>query len=240
MPRPFEEWTVLPHSPIEQLDDNLLTVTGQLKLPAGEVPRRMTVARLSDGRLVVYSAIALDEPSMAQLERFGSMAYLAVPHTRHRMDVKIWKQRYPEMLVICPKAARAKVEELVPVTSDAPVIGDDTVRLATVPGTGDGEMAIVVQGLTGTTLVINELIFNLADRPGFAGWLFKIMGITSHEPHVPRPVEMRDVKDAETLAAQLDQWARLPNLRRILVSHGDVITHAPTEVLSRIAVELRA
>ena len=28
MPRPFDTWTVLPHSPIEAIDDNILTVEG--------------------------------------------------------------------------------------------------------------------------------------------------------------------------------------------------------------------
>ena len=59
MPKPFTEWTVLPHGKLSRLDDNLLSVTGDLPMPVGNFPRRMTVVRLHDGRLVVYSAIAL-------------------------------------------------------------------------------------------------------------------------------------------------------------------------------------
>jgi len=57
MPKPFESWTVLPHGKLTEIDDGLLTVDGQLPMPVGDFPRRMTVARLRDGRLVVYSAI---------------------------------------------------------------------------------------------------------------------------------------------------------------------------------------
>ena len=71
MPRPFETWKVLPHGKLTAIDENLLTVVGELPLPLGDFPRRMTVARLSDGRLIIYSAIALDELEMAALERFG-------------------------------------------------------------------------------------------------------------------------------------------------------------------------
>jgi len=36
-----------------------------------ELSRRMTVVRLNDSRLVVFSAIALDEDEMAALEAYG-------------------------------------------------------------------------------------------------------------------------------------------------------------------------
>ena len=62
MAKPFTDWTILPHGKPTRLDENLLTVTGVLRMPPmGDVERRMTVVRLRDGRLVVYSAIALDE-----------------------------------------------------------------------------------------------------------------------------------------------------------------------------------
>src|SRR5690349_15934209 len=115
MPQVLEKWTVLPHGKLTALDENLLTVVGELKMPVGEFPRRMTVARLRDGRLVVYSAIALDEPEMQALERFGIPTFLVVPSDRHRMDAKIWKERYPKMVVLTPDGARDKVSEVVPV-----------------------------------------------------------------------------------------------------------------------------
>ena len=93
MPKPFTEWTVLPHGKLSRLDDNLLSVTGELHMPVGDFPRRMTVARLYDGRLVVYSAIALDELEMQALEAFGEPSFLVVPNDIHRMDAKIWKDR---------------------------------------------------------------------------------------------------------------------------------------------------
>ena len=47
----------------------MLTVVGQLSMPVGDFPRRMSVVRLRDGRLVVFSAIALYEDEMKALER---------------------------------------------------------------------------------------------------------------------------------------------------------------------------
>ena len=59
MTQPFQHWTVLPHGKLVQVDQNILTVVGDIPMPLMDLPRRMTVVRLVDTRLVVYSAIAL-------------------------------------------------------------------------------------------------------------------------------------------------------------------------------------
>jgi hypothetical protein len=124
MSRALQKWKVLPHGKLEKIDENILTVVGDIRMPLMDLPRRMTVVRLSDSRLVVFSAIALDEKEMATLEAFGRPAYLIVPSDKHRLDAKIWKDRYPAMQVVAPEGARAKVEETVP---HPPRIGADDI-----------------------------------------------------------------------------------------------------------------
>ena len=241
MARPFSEWTVLPHGKLTRLDDNLLTVTGLLRMPPmGDVERRMTAVRLVNGRAAVYSAIALDEAEMRALEAFGTPAYLIVPNDIHRMDAKIWKKRYPEMLVVAPPAARAKVEQIVHVDATSVDFGDPAVRLVTVPGTGERELALLVESGGNTTLILNDIIFNLANRPGLSGRLFKAVGLTGDQPGIPIPIKMRQVKDRAALKAQLERWSHIPNLKRVIVSHGSIIAKDAAHVLGRIAEDLAA
>lgn len=84
------------------------------------------------------------------------------------------------------------------------------------------------------------LIFDLANRHGLSGWLFKAIGMTGDEPHVPPVVAMRQIKDKDALRAQLEHWSHLPNLRRVIISHGDIIEKDPAQVLGRIAEDLAA
>jgi hypothetical protein len=125
MTRPFQQWTVLPHGKVAQIDDNILTVVDEIHMPLMDLPRRMTVVRLNDSRLVVFSAVALDDDEMTALEAFGRPAFLIVPSDKHRLDAKIWKDRYPAMMVVAPEGARTKVEEVVPVNTVAPVRGSE-------------------------------------------------------------------------------------------------------------------
>ena len=207
-------------------------------MPLGEFPRRMTVVRLHDGRLVVFSAMALDEPEMEALERFGTPAFLVIPSAIHRMDAKIWKDRYPEMKVIAPDGARAKVEKVVPVDATHADFQDPTVRYLTVPGTAGHEAALLVETPRGTTLVVNDLIWNVHDRPGFSGWLFHTLRLTGPRPRIANVVRLGTIKDKGAVRAQLNAWARLRGLNRIIVSHGDIVERDPSNVLRKLAQSL--
>lgn len=233
------EWIVLPHGPVTHFDDDIATVQGDLSMPLGHFPRRMTVVRLGDERLVVFSAIALEDHEMQWLERWGRPAFLVVPSALHRIDAKAWKDRYPSMRVITPPGARAKVAEVVHVDDTSVDFGDPSVRFVVVPGTNEGEAALEVERHGGTTLVVNDVVWNLSHRAGLSGWVLGVVGVTHETPHLPRFVEKLSVHDARALADQLDAWAALPRLRRVLVSHGEEITTEPAEALRRIAQHLR-
>ena len=90
----------------------------------------------------------------------------------------------------------------------------------------------------GTTLILNDLIFNLHNRPGVTGWLFKAIGMTGDDPHLPPVIRMRQVVDKEALRKQFVRWSQLPDLKRIVIAHGDIIADNPAPVLRRIADDL--
>jgi hypothetical protein len=236
--RPFHEWTVLPHGKVSMIDDNVLTVTGQIRMPLMKLPRRMTVVRLSGSRLIVFSAIALDENEMVSLEEFGRPAFLIVPSDKHRLDALIWKKRYPQMQVITSQGSRAKVEKLVPVNTVTPDFDDANVHFVTVPGTRGQESALVVHTSAGTTLVLNDIVGNICNATGIGGWLLGLAGFAGSKAQIPRVVKMAMIDDTNALRAQLLQWAEIESLKCILVSHGSPIEANPRETLRDLARSL--
>lgn len=238
MPKPHLEWTVLPHGPLEHLGGDMMAVVGALQMPLVDLPRRMTVIRLRDGRLVIWSAVALDEPAMAQLEAFGPPAFLIVPSDHHRLDAAAWKSRYPAMQVVAPRGAVDKINEVVPVDTTEPDFGDPSLRFTTVAGTRGEEAALVVRRPGGTTLILNDIIGNIRDAAGFSGWLLRRLGLAGDEAQVPA-VALLIVKDKQALGDQLTEWTRLRDLRRIVVSHGQIIEHEPRRVLISLARSLK-
>jgi hypothetical protein len=234
MTQPSRQWKVRPHGKLSEIDQNILTVTGEIHVPM-ELPRRMTVVRLNDSRLVVFSAIALDEGEMARLEAYGRPAFLIVPSDKHRLDARVWKDRYPAMQVVAPEGARANVEKIVPVDTFAPQFGDSNVQFVAVPGTRGKEAALVARTPAGTTLVLNDLVGNIRNETGVGGWLLRMAGFAGKRAQIPRVVKMALIKDPHALRAQLLQWAEIESLKRILVSHGSPIEESPHETLRELA-----
>lgn len=237
MPKIHQSWTVLPHGPLRAIDEGLLTVAGEIPMPLGNFPRRMTVVRLARGRTAIFSAIALPEPQMARIEAMGRPAFLIVPNPAHRLDSKIWKARYPKIKVVAPPGARRDVEEVVPVDDTRGAFGDSGVDFVVAAGTRERESALVVRRAGGTTLIVNDIIGHVRHPSGIGAKIMaRLFGFGVHGPRIPRPV--RRHFEARPLARQLRDWAALPDLRRIIVSHGDPITDDPAGVLERLAARL--
>src|SRR5688572_25218705 len=231
MTAPFKEWTVLPHGKPTRINDRIVTVVGDLKMPLLELPRRMTVVRLKSGDLVIFSAIALREPDMVELETFGRPAFLVVPSLMHRLDAPGYARRYPRMTVVAPRAGVEKIGEVVRIDTSTPDFGDSTVRYVEIAG----DSALEVDGDDGLTLIVNDLIGDIHGETGLGGWLLRVMGFAGDEPHVPAPVKLMLGKHKSDVARQFRSWADRADLRRIIVSHGATIEGDPRGALRKLA-----
>ena len=230
-----EAWTVFPHGPVETVDDGILTVEGEIRMPLGRFPRRMTVAKLGDGRTVIFSAVALNEPAMREIEALGAPAFLVVPNGFHRTDARPFKQRYPGLKVICPPGAKKRVEQAVAVDATTDILADTSVEFLIVPGLGEAEGALAIRRKGRTTLVLNDIISNVRHPKGVgANIMARLFGFGVKGPRMAREVKWLFVKDKPALAAQLREWATMPGLERIIPSHGELID-APRKVLEDVA-----
>jgi len=79
--------------------DNLWQSKARLPFP---VPRNMTVYRLPDGRLVLYSVVAMHEEGMRALEALGTPAIMIMPHDRHQMDAPSTRSATPPFASLLP------------------------------------------------------------------------------------------------------------------------------------------
>ena len=237
MPKANPSWTVLPHLPIEKLESNLWRVQGTMENMA--LKRVMALVRLEDGRIVIHSAIALDDPSMAEIEAWGRPAVLLVPNGFHRLDAPAWVARYPDIEVRAPKGSRKKIEEVVRVNADYEGFdGGPTVTLEILEGLAKVEGVLTVRSAGGTTLVFNDAVFNMPHGQGVAGLFFRYVTRSTGGPRVSRLFRMFAVKDRAALAAHLGRLASTPDLARIIVSHHRMIIDNPSATLRQVAATL--
>jgi len=233
MPKAFDTWQVFPHRPLEKLSENLWRIEGDI--PGADGTRVMTIARLGDGRLLIHNAIALEEPLMQEIEAFGTPAAIVVPNGFHRLDSKVFKNRYPNAKVYCPKSATKKVAQVVSVDGsydDAP--HDDQVKLSHLDGTKESEGILEVKSSDGATIVFNDAICNLPKLSGIVGFFLGPTGMAS----VPRFAKFLVVKDKNAFRSHLERLAKTDKLSRLVVSHGALISNAPAETLVGVAAAM--
>jgi hypothetical protein len=232
-------WAQLPRGRLSAVDDNILTLAGDVSMPLGLSSPRMTVVRLKDGGLVIFNAITLDEDEMRQLEAFGTPAWLIVPSDRHRLEAKVWKNRYPALRVVAPEAARERVAEFVAVDATQADFGDPAVRLIDLPGAHGAEAALEVITAHGVTLVVNELVGNIRSEIGIESFLLRAIGFPA-EPSCATSDDPDLFDRRLALADRFQDWATCPDLTRIVVTHGEIIEDDPRGVLRWLAAELIA
>ncbi len=231
-PRP---WTVTRHDPIERLDDNLWAVNGVVPdfPPGSGMDRRMSIIKLSDGRLVFHNAVPLEEAALAEVIAWGKPSILIIPMHLHAIDAHAFAERLG-LQVFTSKATAEQVRALVPVAGtleDLPK--DPALGCEPLAGTRFGEAAYVVQSGPRASLLFCDAFHDSRPGTGFGGFMFKLLGFTGREPKIPPFYKLRAVTDKKALKADLLRLAETPGLVRAVPSHGHVVTNDPAGAIRR-------
>jgi hypothetical protein len=237
MAKAHSVWKVLPHGGIEKLSERLWRVEGSLEGFA--MKRVMAIARRTDGSLVIHNGIALGDAEMAAIDAWGKVSVIVVPNGYHRLDARVFHDRYPDARVVCPAGAKAKVAQVVPdPAAYSELAKDGAVELVTLDGTRQREGAMIVRDGDGTSLVLSDAVFNMPHLSGFTGFVLRRVTGSTGGPRVSRLMRWLVVDDRAAFRAHLEQLAGLPALRRIIVAHHQTITDDPAGVLRSVAAAL--
>ncbi len=230
-------WKVHPHGAIEKLGSQLWRV--EANLPGMAMKRVMTIGKRADGTLVIHNGIALGDTEMAAIDAWGEVSAIVVPNGFHRLDAKVFADRYPAARVLCPSGAKAKVEQVVKVNGsyeDLPA--DGVLELQLLDGTKQREGVMIVRSGVDTSLVFNDAVFNMPHLPGFTGFVLRRVTGSTGGPRVSRIAKMFVVADKPAFRAHIEKLADLPGLSRVVVSHHNTITEDPAGTLRTVVAAL--
>lgn len=231
---------IFPYGPPQTLREDLWQVRGSLKLP---VPRNMTIWRAPDGRLVLYSVIAMHEDGMRALEQLGRPAFMIIPHLRHHMDAPFYKARYPLIRVLAEASVPANGVKIEGSVRELETLG---LRAGRIPGTSYEDIALDLPVPDGRVLVVCELLSNVALTGAVAGvfagvfgrWVGRLVGPPGGQFGIARVVRLREVVDKDALRVWLLEQARRTDLRMLLVGHGAPVLEDVPAALERAASQL--
>lgn len=109
---------------LERLADDLWVAERPQSFYGLPVGTRMTVMRLSGGRLLLHSPVALDAELRAELDALGQVLYAVAPNRVHHLYAGYVAKLYPQArLWVAPGLERKR-----PDLSFVAVLGDESTR----------------------------------------------------------------------------------------------------------------
>ena len=198
-------------------------------------PTRMTVVRLCDGSLWVWSPIRLSEALKAALNQQGPVRYLVSPNKMHHLFLGEWVQAWPDAkLYASPGLARRRRD----LSFDAE-LGD---------APDPAWRADIDQVIVGGSFIMDEVVFfhrgsrtaivadlvQRFDPATLRGWRRLIMaldGLVGVNGSTPREWRLSFWHPAAARRAKqkILDW----NPERVIIAHGEWIRENGREVLER-------
>lgn len=185
-------------------------------------PTRMAAARLSGGRLFIWSPTALTPELKTQVEALGEPAFLVSPNKIHHLFLSEWKAAYPGARMFASPGLRARRKALA---FDA-----DLADAADPAWAGEIDQVL----FKGSPFLTEAVFFHRASRtalfadliqnlprdcaPGWRGVLARLGGVTEVDPGAPREWRLSFFNRAAARAAlaRILGWG----IERVVIAHG--------------------
>jgi len=242
-----KEWKdyVLPHGPLVELSKGKLwSVTGKFT-----PDRNMIIYKTNDDKLIIHSAIVLDEKTQKQVELLGTPHVVIIPNRFHCRDAKAYKNRYPEIKVLCPLDSFTMISKKVDFVLDGSVERALATYVSSeefayiVPVGAKGELSYeVALGNGNKGLIVCDLMFNLpsSEACDWPGWIIgSILGSLTDGKQLRVSRLFRFL--ALTDKAQFKQWVSeqaKKSYKVVCVAHGKHITEQCQQKLSNVVKTL--
>ena len=234
MAKPKRPWTVSAHSPLTQIDDNLWGVEDVL--PPG-ILRRMCIVRRSDGSLLFFHAVPVDDATLSQIRALGTPKYLVVGHEQHAVDTHAFQEKLG-LQSYGPKKLEAALQKRFNLTGALENIPRDPwVEVIETPGSKKDETTVIVKSGGGSrvSILTSDVLQN--NPPEKLKLIFKLLGFGGGPKVVPL-YRMLFISDKAALKKAILRWASLPGLKRLVPFHGDIVENGVADALRAAAAKL--
>lgn len=210
---------------------DLWTVDQPLRFVGCEIGTRMSVARLRDGGLFLYSPVALAEELRAALAQLGTPRFAVAPNRLHHLFIGQYRAAFAGIQLFAAPGLPEKRRDLVfdgVLADDPPAAWADEIDQALVGGYPMlNEVACCHRA--SRTLMICDLAFNIGRE---APWLTKaafaaVGGYGRFGPSWLERLVVRDRAAARRAIEKILSW----DFDRVVLAHGTVLESGGKEQL---------
>jgi len=188
-------------------------------------PTRMTVVRLSDGRLFIHSPIRWTAALAAQVEALGDVRYLVSPNKIHHLFLGDWQQHYPNAEMYASPGLPKKRKDLsftAILSDEAPASWSGEFDQAVLKGSFFMEEVAFFHKAT-RTMIVADMIERLdgARWPWWAKLIGRMDGLMGENGGMPKEWRASFIKRKQARAdvRRMIDW----DPARIIIAHGPIV-----------------
>jgi Domain of unknown function (DUF4336) len=188
-------------------------------------PTRMALIKLGDGRLFVWSPIALSPELKRAVDALGPVQFLVSPNRRHHLFLGEWKSAYPQARLYASPGLRKKRKDLAfdGDLGDAPEPGW-AADIDQVPVHGSLITEVEFFHRASRTAIVTDLIQNFPPDwfKGWRGVVVRLDGICAPHPGASREwgAIFLNRRLARADVRRILAWP----VERVLIAHGEPAT----------------
>ena len=211
---------------LRPLGEDLWVVDRDFRMGLVEFGGRMTVVRLSDGGLLLYSPVAIDDELAAQLEALGPVRHIVAPNAFHFLFCEAAAERFAGATTYGTAALARKRKELtfdvlLDPAAEMPAGFGDTLQMKVLAGAPKID-EVILHHLPSASLIVCDLVFNLREAKGlFSRLFFRVLGVFGRLAQSPlwRYIWVEDRAASEESLRGMWTWP----ITRIVPTHGHII-----------------
>lgn len=156
------------------IDKDIWVVETELKLFGAEFGNRMTVIRLSEGKLLLHSPVKISESLLGSVRELGEVGFIVTPNNFHGLFVEEWRKAFPQAKYFTAKEEKKTENLSFPLNSLRSEILGSSVEIIKIEGAPKVNEYVFIH-TESNTLILTDLAFNIgADISFWSKMFFKL------------------------------------------------------------------
>jgi len=199
---------------------------------------RMTVIRLSDGKLLLHSPCDIDEALKTEIEQLGEVSKIVAPGNYHHLHVAQCKEIFPDAQVYISPGLETKQPSLLEL--GAKILQDEDSldkNMEHVFLSGNRVInEVVFFHSPCKTLVLTDSLELIGDETPFTNWVLRMWWFILRMWNKPKPAPeyqmgwwCKDKTESRECMERILEW----NFEKVIVAHGQYITSDSKEAVRR-------
>jgi len=205
---------------MKKIEKDIWVAETKFKLFGADFGNRMTVIRLSSGRLLLHSPVKISDDFRDSIRELGRVDFIVTPNNFHGLFVEDWRREFPEAKYFTAKVVEENENMSLPLSSvSSEVLGPD-IEIIKIEGAPKvNEYAFVHKN--SNTLILTDIAFNIGTNVSFWSKIFfKLNG--AFDKFGPSKLMKTMIYDPVALNSSIEEILAF-DITRIIVSHGDIL-----------------